>query len=57
MTQTTLYSGSSDKTIRVWISNNGFQTHIVLVTKGSIKSLLISGDLLISAHQDHKIRV
>ncbi|KAK1310877.1 hypothetical protein QJS10_CPA08g01617 [Acorus calamus] len=37
LNKTTLYSGSSDETIRVWTSNNGFQTHIVGVTKGSVK--------------------
>lgn len=56
-----LYSGSSDKEIRIWgrdpsrleISNdNG-----VALGNGAVKSLVVLGDKLFSAHQDQKIRV
>ncbi|XP_043703688.1 protein JINGUBANG-like [Telopea speciosissima] len=60
-----LYSGSSDREIRSWPrhplsnpnSSPSSSNNIVAVGKGAVKSLVISGDKLFSAHQDHKIRV
>ncbi|KAJ4972621.1 hypothetical protein NE237_005795 [Protea cynaroides] len=61
-----LYSGSSDREIRLWNrhpppnnSNPNYtvDNNIVAVGKGAVKSLVISGEKLFSAHQDHKIRV
>ncbi|OVA16248.1 WD40 repeat [Macleaya cordata] len=57
-----LYSGSSDKEIRICIRDPSNQsssesTKVVAIGKGAVKSLVISGDKLFSAHQDHKIRV
>ncbi|KAL4584979.1 hypothetical protein LXL04_009592 [Taraxacum kok-saghyz] len=61
-----LYTGSSNKEIRIWkldtIKSQFNQEHqsesIVVVTgEGAIKSLVISSDKIFSAHQDHKIRV
>lgn len=51
-----LFSGSSDKEIRLWDPDP--QTSTVVATgKGAVKSLLVLNDKLFSAHQDHKIRV
>ncbi|KAI3899828.1 hypothetical protein MKW92_006594 [Papaver armeniacum] len=61
-----LYSGSSDKAILLHIadpsSNSNYnllsQSKVIAIGEfGSVKSLIISGDKLFSAHQDHKIRV
>ncbi|XP_026443532.1 protein JINGUBANG-like [Papaver somniferum] len=61
-----LYSGSSDKEILLHIAdpssnsnqNLSSQSKVVAIGEfGSVKSLVISGDKLFSAHQDHKIRV
>ncbi|KAF8407966.1 hypothetical protein HHK36_007106 [Tetracentron sinense] len=51
-----LYSGSSDKEIRVWGHDNS-SNNLVAVVNGAVKSLVVFGDKLHSAHQDHKIRV
>ncbi|XP_072953153.1 protein JINGUBANG-like [Typha angustifolia] len=62
-----LYTGSSDKQIRLWQLpiplepaplQDGPSSSTVAVTKSPIKSLLVSnGNYLFSSHQDHKIRV
>ncbi|KAI3844102.1 hypothetical protein MKX03_027719 [Papaver bracteatum] len=61
-----LYSGSSNKEILLHIadpssnsnSNLLSQSKVIAIGEfGSVKSLVISGDKLFSAHQDHKIRV
>ncbi|KAG2303760.1 hypothetical protein Bca4012_062489 [Brassica carinata] len=53
-----LFTGSSDGEIRVWPREPPYSTgNIVGAGSGGVKSLVILGDKLISAHQDHKIRV
>ncbi|KAK8656158.1 hypothetical protein V6N13_108716 [Hibiscus sabdariffa] len=60
-----LYTGSSDKEIRLWNCddlNSEFEyenlaNNILVVGKGAVKSLVVLTDKLFSAHQDHKIRV
>ncbi|XP_058112126.1 protein JINGUBANG-like [Magnolia sinica] len=60
-----LYSGSSDGEIRTLNNINPSETHsgpadsrnIVLIGKSAVKSILVSGENLFSAHQDSKIRV
>ncbi|OVA14353.1 WD40 repeat [Macleaya cordata] len=61
-----LYSGSSDKEIRIWSRENlnPQQVHdqismnnIVAIGNGAVKSVVVYGNKLFSAHQDHKIRV
>ncbi|KAF8399337.1 hypothetical protein HHK36_015202 [Tetracentron sinense] len=61
-----LYSGSSDNEIRVWTRDHSNQpnlchenstSNIVAVGKGAVKSLVVFGNRIFSAHQDHKIRV
>ncbi|XP_010272069.1 PREDICTED: vegetative incompatibility protein HET-E-1-like [Nelumbo nucifera] len=64
-----LCSGSSDEEIRVWpryspiaaadadAQEPSLTNNVVSVGKGAVKSLVVSGDQLFSAHQDHKIRV
>lgn len=55
-----LYSGASNGEIRVWdrypSSPHG---HGYVVSEGysAVKSIVVSGDKLITAHQDHRIRV
>ncbi|CAN8291785.1 unnamed protein product [Cochlearia groenlandica] len=57
-----LFTGSSDGEIRVWPREPPFSPeystgNIVAKGHGGVKSLVIHGDKLISAHQDHKIRI
>ncbi|KAI3513429.1 hypothetical protein L1887_20763 [Cichorium endivia] len=60
-----LYTGSSDKEIRLWNRNELSSTfdqeyladNMVISGNGAVKSMVISADKLFSAHQDHKIRV
>ncbi|KAK6922123.1 WD40 repeat [Dillenia turbinata] len=57
-----LYSGSSEKEIRVWRRDPFSQEHhvndnLVAIGQGAVKSLVVLGDKLFSAHQDHKIRI
>ncbi|KAK8627354.1 hypothetical protein V6N13_134967 [Hibiscus sabdariffa] len=56
-----LYSGSSNGEMRAWrldCSEQGDQTDNVVATRNSaVKSLVVLGDKLLSAHQDNKIRV
>lgn len=58
-----LFTGSSDKEIRIFNLNSANQNDndgdmvMVVAGKGAVKALLVSADKLISAHQDHKIRV
>ncbi|KAJ6841387.1 protein JINGUBANG-like [Iris pallida] len=62
-----LYSGSSDRQIRVWTAaapslgadkaQYYYSSHAVIRCKSVVKSLLVSGENLFSCHQDHKIRV
>ncbi|KAJ0257731.1 F3 protein [Hirschfeldia incana] len=59
LSRKSLFTGSSNGEIRVWpreppSSSTG---NIVGAGSGGVKSLVILGDKLISAHQDHKIRV
>ncbi|KAD6119339.1 hypothetical protein R6Q59_025378 [Mikania micrantha] len=61
-----LYTGSSDKNIRLW-NRNGITSNVdqetllannmVITGNGAVKSIVVSADKLFSAHQDHKIRV
>ncbi|KAK4402844.1 protein JINGUBANG [Sesamum angolense] len=53
-----LYSGASDGEIRVW-DRNPSSSHGYTVAEGcsSVKSIVVSGDKLFTAHHDHKIRV
>ncbi|KFK44476.1 hypothetical protein AALP_AA1G261300 [Arabis alpina] len=59
----TLFTGSSNSEIRVWpqeppeYSMGDDDRNIVATGNGGVKSLVVLGDKLISAHQDHKIRV
>ncbi|CAA0826761.1 Transducin/WD40 repeat-like superfamily protein [Striga hermonthica] len=65
LTRNFLYTGSSDREIRTWNVNTGpsdFEVNYenistILAGKGAVKALVASSDKLISAHQDHKIRV
>ncbi|XVF50261.1 hypothetical protein PTKIN_Ptkin04bG0082100 [Pterospermum kingtungense] len=60
-----LYTGSSDKEIRLWKRNalnsefecENLTNNTLPVGKGAVKSLVVLADKLFSAHQDHKIRV
>ncbi|KAK9277347.1 hypothetical protein L1049_006888 [Liquidambar formosana] len=57
-----LYSGTSDKEIRVWSrgdpsSHENSTDNVMAIGGGAVKSLVVLGDKLFSAHQDHKIRV
>lgn len=54
-----LLTGSSNSEIRVWPREPPeYSTgKIVAAGNGGVKSLVVLGDKLISAHQDHKIRV
>ncbi|KAF5741037.1 vegetative incompatibility protein HET-E-1 [Tripterygium wilfordii] len=57
-----LYSGSSNGEIRVWSRNPSSLLYsstdnVVATSSGGVKSLVVLGDKLFSAHQDHKIRV
>lgn len=60
-----LYTGSSDREIRSWNRNplssesdyQDLTTSLVAVGEGAVKSMVVLADKLISAHQDHKIRV
>ncbi|KAK9117023.1 hypothetical protein Sjap_015970 [Stephania japonica] len=63
-----LYSGSSDREIRVWSRDtlshpivddheNLKPSNVVAVSSGAVKTLVVSGNKLMSGHQDHKIRV
>ncbi|GMP33635.1 hypothetical protein CsSME_00006867 [Camellia sinensis var. sinensis] len=60
-----LYTGSSDKEIRLWkrdtlaskFNHENLTDHKVASEKGAVKSLVVLADKLFSAHQDHKIRV
>ncbi|XP_059309702.1 protein JINGUBANG-like [Lycium ferocissimum] len=50
-----LYSGSSNGEILVWDSYS--KEKIVCQSGSAVKSIVIMGDKLFSAHQDHRIRV
>ncbi|CAL0314032.1 unnamed protein product [Lupinus luteus] len=52
-----LYSGSSNSEIRTCINNNDNNNAVVGISNGAIKCLIVFGDKLFSAHQDHKIRL
>jgi len=60
-----IYTGSSDKEIRLWslhslTSESDIEyltANSVFAGNGAVKSLVVFSDKLISAHQDHKIRV
>ncbi|CAA7036113.1 unnamed protein product [Microthlaspi erraticum] len=54
-----LFTGSSNGEIRVWPREppENSTGSIVAAGNGGVKSLVILGDKLISAHHDHKIRV
>ncbi|CAK9177309.1 unnamed protein product [Ilex paraguariensis] len=60
-----LYTGSSDREIRLWkrntmnsqLNQDNLTDKIVIAGKGAVKSLVVLADKIISAHQDHKIRV
>ncbi|KAL6973296.1 hypothetical protein U1Q18_027476, partial [Sarracenia purpurea var. burkii] len=60
-----LYTGSSDKEIRLWRCNTlpfkmddaNLSDRKVAAGNGAVKALVVLADKLISAHQDHKIRV
>ncbi|XP_028788043.1 protein JINGUBANG [Neltuma alba] len=56
-----LYTGSFNSEIRAWSRGPGFSSNphgdVVSANNGAVKSLVVSGDKLFSAHQDHKIRV
>ncbi|OAY79229.1 Vegetative incompatibility protein HET-E-1 [Ananas comosus] len=62
---TSLYSGSSDGSIVLWewdpLSSSGPTTtttsSVAAAAKSPVKALLVVGDLVFSAHHDHKIRV
>ncbi|RID46537.1 hypothetical protein BRARA_I03189 [Brassica rapa] len=59
LSRKSLFTGSSNGDIRVWPREPPFSStgNIVAAGSGGVKSLVILGDKLISAHQDHKIRV
>ncbi|KAI9111744.1 hypothetical protein K1719_017434 [Acacia pycnantha] len=56
-----LYTGSFNSEIRAWSRSPNFTSNphgdVVATNNGAVKSLVVSGDKLFSAHQDHKIRV
>ncbi|KAI4314268.1 hypothetical protein L6164_027194 [Bauhinia variegata] len=58
-----LYSASSSSEIRAWkkdpfaLQASNSSNNVVAISNGAIKSLVILGDKLFNAHQDHKIRV
>ncbi|KAF1001986.1 protein JINGUBANG-like [Apium graveolens] len=56
-----LYSGSSDSELRVWSrtpsDHYNSNENIVSSCKSAVKCIVVLGDKLFSAHQDHKIRV
>ncbi|KAI3851569.1 hypothetical protein MKW92_012224 [Papaver armeniacum] len=60
-----LYSGDSNKEIRVWShdyktlksDDENSMNNTVAIGNGGVKSLVVYGNKLFSAHQDHKIRV
>ncbi|XP_068643117.1 protein JINGUBANG-like [Aristolochia californica] len=58
-----LYSGSANSEIRVWdarpddVDSQPANFNVVVVAQGAMKSMVISGDKLFTAHQDQKIRV
>ncbi|WOH13589.1 hypothetical protein DCAR_0833099 [Daucus carota subsp. sativus] len=56
-----LYSGSSNGELCMWSrrpsNQEGSAENVVFSCKSAVKSLVILGDKLFSAHQDHKIRV
>ncbi|PIN24935.1 WD40 repeat-containing protein [Handroanthus impetiginosus] len=53
-----LYSGASNGEIRVWSRNpSSSQKYTVLQGHSAVKSIVILGDKLFTAHHDHKIRV
>ncbi|KAK1376526.1 putative U3 small nucleolar RNA-associated protein 13 [Heracleum sosnowskyi] len=56
-----LYSGSSNSELRVWSQtpsdHHNSTDNIVSSCKSAVKCIVILGDKLFSAHQDHKIRV
>lgn len=60
-----LFTGSSNSEIRVWPQEppeystgaGDDDRNLVATGNGGVKSLVVLGDKLISAHQDHKIRV
>lgn len=58
-----LFTGSSDKEIRLWMRNTlsplceNLAHSMAIAGKGAVKSLVVLADKIISAHQDHKIRV
>lgn len=58
-----LFTGSSDKEIRGWMRNTpspfyeNLTNSMVTAGKGAVKSLVVLSNKIISAHQDHKIRV
>lgn len=56
-----VFTGSSDREISSWNNynhHNDNNSNVILTAgNGAVKSLVVSGDKLFSAHQDHKIRV
>ncbi|KAL8106283.1 hypothetical protein AgCh_029902 [Apium graveolens] len=56
-----LYSGSSSGDLCMWSrstsNHEDSAENVVFLCKSAVKSLVILGDKLFSAHQDHKIRV
>ncbi|KAI8528403.1 hypothetical protein RHMOL_Rhmol12G0146400 [Rhododendron molle] len=56
-----IYSGSSDSEIRSWSRDpstpNPDSKTVIPSSHGAVKSIVVSGDTLFTAHQDHKIRV
>ncbi|OMO57319.1 hypothetical protein CCACVL1_25835 [Corchorus capsularis] len=56
-----LYTGSSNGEIRAWSQDSSDQDtpvdNIVATSNSAVKSLLVLGDKLLSAHQDNKIRI
>ncbi|GFY88362.1 transducin/WD40 repeat-like superfamily protein [Actinidia rufa] len=57
-----LYSGSSDSEIQAWprnpssLQNSEFASNSVAVCNSAVKSIVVLGEKLFTAHQDHKIR-
>ncbi|KAI3974224.1 hypothetical protein MKX01_033475 [Papaver californicum] len=59
-----LYSGDSNKEIRIWShdktgksDDENSMNNTVAIGNAGVKSLIVYGNKLFSAHQDHKIRV
>ncbi|KAK4423799.1 protein JINGUBANG [Sesamum alatum] len=54
-----LYSGGSNGEIRVWDRNPSSLSQNYIVSEGysAVKSIVVLGDKLFTAHHDHKIRV